>query len=106
MGDIVIVAYRPKPGRQAALAGLIASHVPDLRDWGLATARPEVAMRAADGTIVEVFEWHTGAVDKAHKDPRVLAMWGEFAEVCDIVTLRNLAETADMFATFAPLDPT
>ena len=103
MGDIVIVAYRPKPGRKADLADLVHSHVPDLRDWGLATDRPSTVMQADDGTIVEVFEWHDGAVAQAHGDPRVLAMWGRFGEVCDIVGLRDVAETAELFATFSPL---
>ncbi len=103
MGDIVVVAYRPKPGRQKDLAALVRSHVPDLRSWGLATDLPPTVMQAKDGTIVEVLEWHDGAVAKAHADPRVLAMWKRFAEACDIVTLRDVAETAELFATFSPL---
>jgi hypothetical protein len=104
MGEIVIVAYRPKPGRRADLAALIGSHVPDLRAWGLATDLPSTVMTAKDGTVVEVFEWHDGAVAKAHEDPRVLTMWGRFGEVCDIVSLRDVAETGELFATFSPLD--
>jgi hypothetical protein len=103
MGDVVIVAYRPKPGRHDDLVALVRSHVPDLRDWGLATDLPATTMRAGDGTIVEVFEWHDGAVAKAHEDPRVLAMWRRFGEVCDIVGLRDVSETAELFATFSPL---
>jgi hypothetical protein len=103
MGDIVIVAYRPKPGREAALAALVASHVANLRAWGLATDLPETTMRAGDGTLLEVFEWHEGATVKAHSDPRVLAMWGQFFEVCDIVGLRDVAETDELVATFAPV---
>ncbi len=103
MGDIVIVAYRPKAGRGADLAALVRSHVPDLRAWGLATDLPATTMQGADGTIVEVFEWHDGAVAKAHQDKRVLAMWGRFGEVCDIVKLRDVAETGELFATFSPL---
>ncbi len=103
MGDIVIVAYRPKPGCEAELAALVASHVPKLRAWGLATELPETIMRARDGTILEVFEWHEGATAKAHADPRVLGMWGEFGAACDIIGLRDVAETADLFATFAPV---
>jgi hypothetical protein len=102
-GDQVIVAYRPKPGQAAALEAIVTSHVPQLREWGLATDRPHLIMRAGDGTLVEVFEWKPGAVAAAHKDERVLAMWGAFSAACDIVTLRDLAETAEMFATFVPL---
>jgi hypothetical protein len=103
MGDMVIVAYRPKPGQEEALAKIVTAHVPKLRAWGLATDRPSLVMKAGDGTLVEVFEWGDGAVQRAHADPRVLAMWGEFGTACDIVTLRALAETAEMFATFAPV---
>ena len=103
MGDIVILAYRPKSGHEAELADLVASHVPDLRAWGLATDMPATTMRARDGTIVEVFEWHAGATAKAHADPRVLTIWGKFGAACDIVGLRDVAETADLFATFAPV---
>jgi hypothetical protein len=103
MGDIVIVAYCPKPGRDADLATLLATHVPDLRAWNLATNRPSSLMRAANGTFLEVFEWHQGAVARAHQDPRVHAMWARFAETCDIINLRDVPETANLFATFAPV---
>ncbi len=103
-GDQVIVAYRPKPGQAAALEAIVTSHVPRLRAWGLATDRPQLIMRAEDGTLVEAFEWKPEAVEAANKDTRILAMWEEFAIACDIVTLRDLAETADMFATFVAVD--
>ncbi|WP_420381629.1 hypothetical protein [Novosphingobium sp.] len=104
MGDIVIVGYRPKPGCEAALLNLVRTHVSELRALGLATDRPPVAMTAQDGTIVEVFEWATGAIAKAHENPDVLAMWGRYAQVCDYVPLRELPEAAQMFAQFVPID--
>jgi len=106
MGDMVIVAYRPKPGHEDALLNLVRDHVPDLRRWGLATDRAPLAMRAADGTIVEVFEWADGAIAAAHHHPDVLAMWGRYAQVCDYIPLRDLAEAAQMFAQFVPIDLT
>jgi len=93
MGDLVIVAYRPKAGQEDALLQAVRDHVPTLRRIGFATDRPAQAMRAKDGTIVETFEWAEGAVAEAHGHPDVLAMWGRFGEVCDIVPLRELAET-------------
>jgi len=104
MGDMVIVTYRPKPGCAAALAELVRDHVPDLRRWGLATDRPALAMRAGDGTIVEVFEWADGAIARAHEHPEVQAMWGRYGAVCDYVPLRDLAEAAQLFAQFEPID--
>jgi hypothetical protein len=105
MGDMVIVAYRPKPGREAALIELVRDHVPHLRRLGLATERATLAMRAGDGTIVEVFEWCDGAIAAAHENPEIQAMWARYAQVCDYVPLRDLAEAAQMFAQFEPLDP-
>ncbi|MCQ8279417.1 hypothetical protein NFI95_13305 [Acetobacteraceae bacterium KSS8] len=102
-GTIVIVAYRPKPGCDAALVALAREHLPILRERGLATDRPEVLMRAADGTIVEVFEWAPGAIERAHADVAVQALWARYAAVCDYVPLNTLAETSELFAGFTPL---
>ena len=104
MGDLVIVAYRPKAGREADLLALTRAHVPDLRDLGLATDRPATVMRGKDGTIVEVFEWKAGAVATAHENPAVQAMWSRYAEVCDYVPLSALSEAQDLFATFEPIE--
>ena len=67
-GDMVIVAYQPRPGCEEALLALTRAHVPFLRERGLATHRPTLAMRGADGTIVEVFEWADGAIARAHAE--------------------------------------
>ena len=105
MGDMVVVAYRPKPGREADLLALTREHVPELRAWGLATDRPPLAMgRCGRRGGVEVFEWVEGAVARAHAHPKVQAMWARYAQVCDYVSLRDLPEAAELFARFAPLD--
>ena len=104
MGRMVIVAYRPRPGKQDRLLELTREHVPILRAEGLATDRPAYAMRAADGTIVEVFEWKSvEAIAAAHDNPQVLAMWGRYAEPCEYVSLSSLAEAHEMFAGFEPI---
>lgn len=105
MGEMVIVAYRPKPGREDGLMALMRGHVPDLRRLGLATGKPALLARAADGTVVEMFEWVDGGAAAAHGHPEVQAMWGQYAAVCDYVPLRALPETADLFATFVGIDP-
>ncbi len=104
MGEMVIVAYRPKPGREADLLALARRHVSVLRGLGLATDRPAAAMRGEDGVIVEVFEWEQGAIAAAHQHPDVQALWQRFAAVCDYVPLRTLPEAAALFASFEPLD--
>ena len=96
-----MVAYRPKEGKAAALLELMRTHVPILRAEGLATERPPVLLRAADGTLVEIFEWvSTEAVEKAHTNPAVGRMWGEFEAACDYVKLGSLAEADQLFASF------
>jgi hypothetical protein len=104
MADIVIVVYRPKPGQEAALLDLTRRHVPYLRQEGLATDRPAIIGRAADGSIVEVFEWGDGAIARAHDHPGLQAMWAEYALACDYATLDSLGEAHKLFASFAPID--
>ena len=104
MGDMVVVAYRPKPGREADLLALTRRHVSDLRAWGLATDRPALAMVGEGGVVLEAFEWVEGAIARAHEHPQVQAMWARYAEVCDYTPLRDLPEAAELFARFTPLD--
>ncbi len=104
-GICVIVAYRPKPGNENALLDIVRERVPTLRREGLVTDRAPTIMRAKDGTIIEVSEWKSHeAIDAAHKNPNVLAMWAQFFEVCDCVPLRTIAEAEEMFAGFQPVD--
>jgi quinol monooxygenase YgiN len=105
MGIMVIAAYRPRPGKEADLLELAKTHTPILRQQGLATDRPAYAMRADDGTIIEVFEWKSqAAIDEAHTNPEVLRMWGQYAEVCEYVPLVTVKECSDMFAGFEPVE--
>ncbi len=103
-GVIVIVAYRPKPGKEKELLELVRSRVPTLQKENLVTDREPTIMRARDGTIIEVSEWKSHeAIDAAHKNPNVLAMWNKFFAICDCVPLKNLAEAKEMFAGFEPI---
>jgi len=104
-GVCPIVAYRPKPGKEDELLELVRARVPTLRQEGLVTDRVPVIMRAKDGTILEVSEWKSPeAIDAAHRNPNVLALWNKFFEVCDCMPLNTLAEAGEMFAGFEPLD--
>jgi len=104
-GVIVIVAYRPKPGKEKELLELVRDRVPTLRKEGLVTDRVPTIMRARDGTIIEVSEWKSHeAIEAAHKNPNVLAMWNKFFALCDCVPLNTLAEAKDMFAGFEPIE--
>ena len=105
MGHITIACYKPKPGKEDALKELMKSHLPRLKAEGLVTDRESIIMEAKDGTILEVFEWLSAeAIMSAHSNPAVIKMWGEYGEACDYVQLNTLAEAADMFAGFKPLN--
>jgi quinol monooxygenase YgiN len=104
-GVCVIVAYHPKPGKEDEVLALVRSRVPNLLTEGLVTDREPVLMRSRDGTIIEVSEWKSReAIDAAHKNPNVLAMWNKFFAVCDCVPLNTLAEAQEMFAGFEPIE--
>lgn len=101
----MIVAYRPKPAKEKELLELVRNRVPTLRAEGLATDRAPTIMRARNGTLIEVSEWKSQeAIEAAHKNPNVLAMWNKFFAICDCVPLKTLAEAEEMFAGFEPID--
>jgi hypothetical protein len=61
-------------------------------------------MRAADGAIIEIFEWvPQEAISGAHSDPAVRELWNRFEAVCQYQIPANIAEFQDMFAHFEPL---
>jgi hypothetical protein len=101
---ITIACYKPKPGMESELLKLTLEHVPLLRAEGLATAHPVTVCSAADGTIVEVFEWEAGAIARAHSNPVVGELWQRYSRVCDYVPLNTLSEAAQMFAGFQPVE--
>jgi quinol monooxygenase YgiN len=104
-GVCVIVAYRPKPGKEAELLDLVRSRVPTLAKEGLVTDRKPIMMRAKDGTIIEVSEWKSqAAIEAAHKNENVWAMWNKFFALCDCVPFKTLPEAEDMFPNFVPID--
>ena len=104
MGRFVIVAYSPKPGMADPLLAAVRKHIEVLRAEDLVTDRPAYVMRAADGTVVEVFEWRSAeAIAKAHTSPAVQALWTEFGAACDYRPLNGLAECQQLFAEFEPV---
>ncbi len=105
MGRFVIAAFRPKAGQQDALRSLVERHRQVLRSEQLVTDHPPSAMRAADGTIIEVFEWRSAdAIAQAHRNAAVQALWAEFDTHCDYLPLVDLAESRHPFAEFDSLD--
>jgi hypothetical protein len=104
MGSISVACYKPRPGSEEALLDLVRNHMPPLLAEGLVTDRKPIVMRAADGTVIEVFEWVSReAIEGAHKNPVVLDLWKKFETVCWYETPSNLAEFQNMFAHFEPV---
>ncbi len=104
MGRFVIVAYTPKPGKEKNLLAAVKKHLEVLSAERLVTDRPGYVMRAADGTIVEVFEWRSAeAIKEAHSNPAVAALWAEFGAACDVTPLTKLPEAHQMFAELGRL---
>jgi hypothetical protein len=101
MGSISVACYKPRPGCEDALLELVRNHLPPLRAQGLVTDRHPIVMRAADGTIVEIFEWVSKeAIAGAHKNPAVVDLWKRFEAACSYETPSNVAEFQNMFAHF------
>jgi hypothetical protein len=104
MGRFVIVGYRPKSGQAGALQALVGRHWQVLREQALVSARPPQVMRAADGTIIEVFEWLSAqSIERAHGNAAVQALWSEFAAVCDYVPVGQVPEAGRPFSEFEAL---
>lgn len=98
---IVIVAYKPKEGKEKAL---VMTHHARLKAENLVTDRVPVMMQAADGTVIEVFEWLSdAAIQAAHTNKAVGQMWQEFGEVCDYVPIGYVPESTNLFADYTPL---
>ena len=104
MGRVVIACFVPRPGREADLHALARTHVPRLRAEGLVTDRAPILAVAADGTVVEVFEWVSKeAIASAHENAVVRAMWDEYEEVCTYLPIGEVPEAAGLFSELTAL---
>lgn len=98
---LVVVAYKPKPGKESELENLVQGHHARLLEEGLVTAKPPFIGKAKDGTLLEIFEWISPeAIQAAHSNPAVLGLWNEFATVCEYLPAGQLPELQQMFSEF------
>lgn len=101
----VIACFRPKPGKEQELLDVVRDHMPILRRHNLITDRLCYVMRALDGCIIEVFEWKSqAAIDAAHDNPDVRALWQRYEAVCDYIPLTGLPHADQMFPGFEAID--
>jgi hypothetical protein len=98
---LAIASYKPKTGQEEALLKIVQTHLPALRELGLATDKPPYLAKSSDGTIIEIFEWvSTDAVQAAHQDPIVSAIWEEMTLVADFLPMNTLPESKKVFPGF------
>ena len=103
MERIVIVAYRPLPGKEKELSELMKTHWEILDGENLVSARKPIIMQSSNGTMIEVFGWKSkAAIESAHTNSRVQKMWGDFAKVCEFVPVGDVEESKVMFSEFTP----
>jgi len=99
---IVMVGYKPLPGKDSALKGLVKTHVARLRKEGLVSDREPILMISKSGIFIEVFGWKSKeAIESAHKNPEVQKMWAEYAEVCEYVPVGTVEEVMNLFSEFS-----
>jgi hypothetical protein len=105
LSHFAVACYRPKPGREEELLGVVRDHMPALRAEGLVSDRPPYVMQARDGTIIEIFEWKSSeAKDIAHRNEAVGKIWTRFSECADFPSLAELDETRHPFANFLAME--
>jgi hypothetical protein len=101
----VMVIYRPKKGKDAALLQLVKDHMSILLTQNLVTERAPIIMKAADGSFVEIFEWKSAdAIKEAHQNKVVQELWGRFSQVCDYDIPVNVKEFQGLFSEFEILN--
>jgi hypothetical protein len=105
MGIIVIVGNKPRLGKEIELEELMKTHNSILKAENLVTERDSIIARARDGTIIEIFEWVSSeAMQSAHENKNVLAMWEQYEKVCEYVPISEVPESSELFSGFMPLN--
>ena len=83
--ELALAAYRPK-GSADELLRLLGEDVATLRRRGHVTDRPAPVVRTENGELLVALEWSSEhAVDDAHADPEVLALWRRKTLLADYV---------------------
>ncbi len=102
---IVMVGYKPLPGKEAKLMQLMKTHVARLRKEDLVSLREPILMISKSGVIIEVFGWKSkAAIETAHQNAVVQQMWAEYAEVCEYIPVGNIEEITNLFSEFSAVE--
>jgi len=97
--ELAFAAYRRRSGSEGELVRLIAEEIATLRRRGHVTERPAPVVRTDRGELLVVLEWASPhAVDDAHADPEVLAVWERKARLGEYLAPGALAGADVPFA--------
>jgi hypothetical protein len=97
--ELALAAYRPRPEREDDFLVFLHEELALLRRRGHVTERRAQVMRAPKGELLVVLEWSTDhAVDDAHADSDVLAVWDRKAELAEYIAPAALSGSDIPFA--------
>jgi len=72
---------------------------------GLASGYPRTLLTAANGTVIEIFEWESeAAAQRAHDNPTVKKLWGQIAELAEFIPLSAVPESQKLFSPFKQIE--
>ena len=104
MERVVIVAYKPFPGKESELEKLMVTHWNILNNEGLVTNRKPIICKANDGTTIEIFGWKSKeAIKLSHTNEAVQKMWEEYSRVCEYIPVSEVEESKNLFSEFTPV---
>lgn len=103
--QLVIAAFRVKPGKSEELKILIEEKRKFLIENDYVTSRPNIICEsfADNNIIIEIFEWISQQkIDEVHEDKRIYEYWNKFDELCEVVGLPlfEIPEAKIPFGTF------
>lgn len=98
MSRILIVSYRPAPGKFHEVVGLLRAQYQRSRALGMAsTNRPLLARSAAgDLTLIATFS-HADDLDRCWEDPDFQDLDARLAEVAEMIPARSLHEASGSY---------
>ena len=88
MANKVLCQYRVAEGNEEKFEALLKRHWPTLHELGLVTNEPAQCFKGAEGSdgkpiYFEIFDWVDGAVERAHENPGVMAIWEPMDQLCE-----------------------
>ncbi len=102
---IAIASYKPKKEMEEELLEVLRDHMPILSMEDLITDFPAIVLKSKEGYYLEIFEWKSQeAINEAHKNENVRALWKRFEEVCTYISLSDIEECKNEFASFEPVE--